>query len=169
MKISKPQFAAFAAASVLLALGLPTVARADQTEAYKYAVEGRAAAKNKQWDKAINLFKKAVDADPKEANNHINLGLAYKGAGKLDDAANSFTKAIEAEPNNPAGYMNRGIVYISQNKYDKAIEDLTRAIKEDKETNVPAHRFRAFAYLEAKQWKQAIADYDIVIKAKENA
>ena len=69
----------------------------------KYGKEGIEAAKNKQWDKAIGLFQKAVKADPKEANNYNNLGLAYKGAGKMDEAVKAFSDAIEAEPNNSAG------------------------------------------------------------------
>ena len=58
----------------------------DKADAYKYGKEGIEAAKNKEWDKAIDLFQKAVKADPKEANNYNNLGLAYKGANKPDEA-----------------------------------------------------------------------------------
>ena len=72
---------------------LPLPARADdKADAYKYGKEGIEAAKNKEWDKAIDLFQKSVKADPKEANNYNNLGLAYKGAGKLDDAAQGFLR-----------------------------------------------------------------------------
>src|SRR5689334_23947927 len=99
-------------AALLPMLSLATVATADEkAEAYKYGKEGIEAAKNKQWDKAIALFKKAVQADPKEANNHNNLGLAYKGAGKLDQAAKAFSDAIDTESNNSAAYINRGVVY----------------------------------------------------------
>src|SRR6478736_8144580 len=107
------------AASLFLALLFPAVTQADEkADAYKYGKEGIEAAKNKQWDKAIDLFQKAVKADPKAANNYNNLGLAYKGAGKMDEAVKAFSEGIEAEPNNSAAYVNRGVIYTTQQKND---------------------------------------------------
>src|SRR2546430_8977303 len=107
----------FAAAFLFFLTTLSITAFAeDKAEAYKFGKEGIEAAKNKQWDKAINNFEKAVKADPKEANNHNNLGLAYKGAGKLDQAVKAFSDAIAVEPNDSAAFINRGVVYTSQNK-----------------------------------------------------
>ena len=123
-------------ASLFLALLLPAAALADdKADAYKYGKEGIEAAKNKQWEKAIDAFQKAVKAEPKEANNHNNLGLAYKGAGKMGEAIKAFSDAIEAEPNNSTGYINRGVVYTSEKNYDKAIEDLEKAIKLKPDSN----------------------------------
>lgn len=150
---------------VAAALLLPS-ARADKAEAYKYTKDGIEAAKSKEWDKAIDLFQKAVKADSTAAN-YNNLGLAYKGANKLDDAIKAFSGAIDAEPDNFAAYLNRGIIYTSQQKYEKAIEDLDHAVKL-KSDNVIAHRFRAFAYLQHKDYAKAVKDYDVVLKDKEN-
>ena len=98
-------------AALSLALLLPAIALGDaKSDAYQFGKNGIEAAKRKQWDKAIDLFQKAIKADPKEANNYNNLGLAYKGAGKMDEAIKAFSDAIEAEPNNSAGYVNRGVV-----------------------------------------------------------
>jgi tetratricopeptide (TPR) repeat protein len=156
-----------AAALLFLAL-LPCLALADpKTEAYQFTKVGVEAAKNKQWDKAIDNFRKAVKADPKTAANHNNLGLAYKSAGKLDDALKAFSDAIQIDPNESAAYINRGIVYSSQNKFDEAIKDFDRALKL-KPDSVPAHRFRAFAYLQTKEYQKAIDDYNIVLREKEN-
>ena len=104
-------------AALSLVLLLPAIALADpKSDAYQFGKDGIEAAKKKEWDKAIGLFQKAIKADPKEANNHNNLGLAYKGAGKMDDAIKAFSDAIEAEPNSSAGYVNRGVVYTTQQK-----------------------------------------------------
>src|SRR5205823_1586769 len=125
-----------------LALLLPAIALADpKSDAYQFGKDGIEAAKKKEWDKAISLFQKAVRADPGEANNHNNLGLAYKGAGKMEEAIKAFSDAIQAEPNDSAGYVNRGVVYTTQQKNDKAIEDLNKAISL-KPGSVAAHGFR---------------------------
>ncbi len=155
MKILNRPLAALAAFSV--ALILPAVVLADdKSDAYQFGKDGIEAAKNKQWDKAIDLFQKAVKADPKEANNHNNLGLAYKGAGKPKEAIKAFSDAIEAEPDNSTSYINRGVVYTAEKNYEKAIEDFDKAIK-IKSDSIPAYRYRAFAYLQKKdtpkRWK----------------
>ena len=166
MKSLNRQFAA--AVSLSLALFLPAITFADnKADAYKYAVEGKEAAKKGQWDKAIEAFRKAIEADPKEANNHNNLGIALRSAGKLDEAIKAFSDGIETEPNNSASYVNRGVAYTSQQKYDKAIEDLDRGIKLNP-NNVAGYRFRAFAYLAIKDYKKAIDDYNVVLKEKDD-
>jgi tetratricopeptide (TPR) repeat protein len=165
IKITKLNFAA----SVLLggaALLSPLAQADDKADAYKYGKEGIEAAKNKNWDKAIDLFQKAVKADPKEANNYNNLGLAYKGANKLDDAIKAFSGGIDAEATY-AGYLNRGITYTTQEKYDKAIEDLDHAVKLNSDS-VAAKRFRAFAYLQHKDYAKAVEDYNVVLKEKDD-
>ena len=125
MKIPNRYLAAAAAFSLVLIPAGISLAD-DKSDAYQYGKAGIAAARSKQWDKAIENFEKA---DPREANNHNNLGLAYKGAGKLEEAIKAFSDAIEAEPNNSSGYVNRGVVYTSQQKNDKAIADLDKAIQ----------------------------------------
>jgi tetratricopeptide (TPR) repeat protein len=167
MKISNRYLAA--GVSLSLALFLPAISRADdKADAYQFGKDGIEAAKKKEWAKAIDLFQKAVKADPKEANNHNNLGLAYKGAGKMDEAIKAFSDAIEAEPNNSTGYVNRGVLYTSQQKNKQAIEDLDKAIKLNP-GSIAGYRFRAFAYLQMKDYKKAIEDYNVVLKEKDDA
>ena len=56
------------------------------------------AAKKKEWDKAISLFQKAVRADPGEANNHNNLGLALLASGKPEESVTEFQTALRLKP-----------------------------------------------------------------------
>ena len=115
---------------LLISAHLSPLARGDdKADAYKFGKEGIEAAKSKQWDKAIDLFQKAAKADPKNANNFTNLGLAYKGAGKMDEAAKAFSSALEAEPENFAAYLNRGIAYTALKNYDKAVQDFDRGLR----------------------------------------
>ena len=63
---------------VLFLAASPGILQADaKTEASNYRRVGIEAAKNKQWDKAITNFKKAVELDP-AANNRNNLAVSYR-------------------------------------------------------------------------------------------
>jgi tetratricopeptide (TPR) repeat protein len=61
---------------VLAALLAPAVAGADNAaDDRKQAV---AYSQRKQWDKAIELYRRALAAEPEDADTHYNLALALK-------------------------------------------------------------------------------------------
>lgn len=165
MKVLQTTIAA--ALAFALTMTLPAARGADnKAEAYKYGKEGVEAAKKKDWDKAIDAFRKATKADPTDPNNFNNLGLAYKSAGKLPEALKAFTDGLEAQ-DNASGYFNRGVVYVSMQQYEKAIQDFDSSLKLES-NNVAAHRFRAFAYLQNKEYAKAVSDYGVVLEDKPN-
>ena len=106
----------------------------------KFASAGISAAKRKDWNAAVSNFRKAVEAEPNDKKNSRNLALALQ---------------------------QRGIADVGQKKYDQAIADLSEALKINP-ADLPAHRFRAFAYLSKSDWKNALQEYDIVVKEAHN-
>jgi Tfp pilus assembly protein PilF len=57
------------------------------------SVEGR-------WDEAIDLFSKAVAANPSSAAAHNNLAVAYERKGLWDEAAKHYEAALKLDPTN---------------------------------------------------------------------
>lgn len=56
------------------------------------------------FDKAIKLYRDAIQAVPKSSKEsllHFNIGLAYKKGGQVAEAANSFARALISNP----GYL----------------------------------------------------------------
>jgi Tfp pilus assembly protein PilF len=87
--------AVFLAASLLVPGALAQTPSADGEARFSTGLmhmrEGR-------FDLALDEFKKAVKADPKNPYFQKGLGQAYAAKRKWDDAADSFRKALELNP-----------------------------------------------------------------------
>jgi tetratricopeptide (TPR) repeat protein len=92
------------------------------------------------YQKAVDIKQKALDADPKKtpddsktlAGYYNNLADADAKSGKPDDAVKAYSQAAEL---NPAGaaqyYYNTGAVYTNANRLDEAVVAFDKSIAAD--------------------------------------
>lgn len=66
----------------------------------KANAEGLTHARQGHWDVAEGHFRNAVEADPKLAEAHYNLGLALDKLDRHDEAKAAFGRAVELAPEN---------------------------------------------------------------------
>lgn len=66
----------------------------------KANAEGLTHARQGHWDVAEGHFRNAVEADPKLAEAHYNLGLALDKLDRHDEAKVAFGRAVELAPEN---------------------------------------------------------------------
>src|SRR4030095_5753762 len=80
---------------------------------------------------AIARAQAALNADPKNVDKIIALGVAQSGVRQFREAIETFTKGMAIEPNNAMLYRWRGHRYLSVREFDKAMADLTRGLALD--------------------------------------
>ena len=99
-----------AAVCLLLLAGLPGEARTRKGD--KFLKQAQAAEIRKDWDLALQLYKEAVDEDPRDSGYligmqrsrfqasqmHVQRGQKSRAEGKMDEALREFQTAIVADP-----------------------------------------------------------------------
>jgi len=143
----------------------------DAKEANKLARDGAEASKNQEWDKAIELLRKATDLDHKYADE---LAAVYQQRGYADatnqqfqDAINDYGEAIKLTPQDVRVYEQRAAVEMKLQDYDKALADYSEVIKL-KPNEVRYLNYRAYIYEFKKDLKNSMADTDQVLKLDPN-
>jgi len=136
-------------------------------EAAKFAREGAEASKNQDWEKAIDLFRKATDRDRKFAPN---LAVAYQQRGfaaandqKFQDAIRDFSEAIKINSRDARIYEQRAAVEMKMNDSDKALADYSEAIKLSPD-EVRYYLYRGYIYEAKGDIKNSMADTEKVLK-----
>lgn len=76
--------------------------------------------KAEEYDAAIELLTKVVQAVPDAAVAHIDIALAYKQTGKLKQAEESLQQALGAEPDNPVANSELALLYRKTGRFPQA-------------------------------------------------
>ncbi len=90
---------------------------------------GKKAIAAKQWNAAIEAFKKVVAIDPDRADAHNYLGYAYRWVNKLDESFKHYNIALKLSPNHRGAHEYIGVAYLKVNQPDKAKEHLAKLEK----------------------------------------
>ena len=161
-----------------LAVGLSQIAQAQHgkeakgnPEANRLAREGAEALKSNDFDKAVDLLRKASNLDHKYTPD---LAIAYERRGyalaknqQFQDAVTDYTEAMKIKSNEPRLYEERAYAEMKIYAYDKALADYAELIKL-KPKEVRYYNFRAYIY-EAKEDNQnAMAETENALKIDPN-
>ena len=158
----------FVAAMALCASQLSEAqATKDTKEANKLARDGADASKNQEWDKAVDLLRKATALDHKYASNlaAVYQQRAYSAATnqQFQDAINDYGEAIKITPEDARIYEQRAAVEMKLNDTDKALADYSEAIKL-KPNEVRYYGYRSYIYEVKGDIKNSMADTEKVLK-----
>src|ERR1700730_17172938 len=90
---------------------------------------GRAFLNGGQLNEAIGELSTAVSLDPKLAEAHSLLAVAFDQKGLHDRAKESYERAIKAEPEDAQALNNLGFSLYQNGNYRAAVDRLKRAVK----------------------------------------
>jgi predicted TPR repeat methyltransferase len=82
----------------------------------------------KEYDEAINQFRKALKFNQNDFLSMANLASALKEANQLDEAESLYIKSLGLAPNQPNAITNLGILMQTKGELDKAIELHNKAL-----------------------------------------
>lgn len=158
-----------------LALGVSQVCQAAEKknpEANRLAREGAEAAKNQDFDKAIDSLKKATAMDRKYGDelSAVYQQRAYAAAKdqRYGDAINDYEEALKLTPQQASRIREqRAAVEMKIQDYDKALADYSELIKE-KPSEIKYLSYRAYIYELKNDLQNSMADNERILKADPN-
>lgn len=141
-------------------------------EANKLAVEGAKAAKAQDFDKAVELLKKATAMDHKYADElsavYQQRGYAAANEQRYGDAINDYEEALKLTPQQaPRIHEQRAAVEMKIQDYDKALADYSELIKQ-KPNEIKYLNYRAYIYELKNDLQNSQTDNDKILKADPN-
>jgi Flp pilus assembly protein TadD len=99
----------------------------ENADARTHLENGRSLLNKGQLNDAIRELSKAASLDPKIAEAHSLLGIAYQFKGLPGWARESFETAVKLDRNNPQILNNFGYLLYLNGEYQQALKQLTKA------------------------------------------
>jgi tetratricopeptide (TPR) repeat protein len=160
------------AALTLCGSQLCQAAEKKNPEANRLAREGADAAKNQDWDKAVDLLKKATAMDHKYADQlsavYQQRGYAAANEQRYGDAISDYEEALKLTPQQgPRIHEQRAAVEMKIQDYDKALADYSELIKQ-KPNEIKYLNYRAYIYELKNDLQNSQVDNDKILKTDPN-
>lgn len=124
---------------------------------------GYAYVEKKNFEQAIENYKKAISINRGYADAYSNLGAALAELSRYDEAIDVLTQSLNLKPDNPKAYCNLGIVYNKAGRYADAVESLNKSLKL-KPNDTKAYFNLGIVHASADNWLQAIEAYNSALK-----
>jgi tetratricopeptide (TPR) repeat protein len=126
-----------------------------------YALLGNIYDRQRRFEDATVVYRKAIEINPKSASVYNDLGVSLFLAGKYRESADALLSAISLENSNIQSYNNLGLSLFKLKKYPEAFESFRKGGDE-----ASAHNNMGVLYLEEKKYDEAIQHFEKAIRVK---
>jgi tetratricopeptide (TPR) repeat protein len=146
----------FLAIVLLLCGGCLTSAAATTAdkEYLNYYEQGEFALRVQKWDRAIELFTRSIEKNPKFFIAYHNRAVAYSKKGDYDKSLADLKKAVELNPDYPDAYGLMGLVFEIKKDYTSALKAYQEGLKREKRDQIKQVLQRWIKDVEGKIKKQ---------------
>ncbi|RPD43414.1 trypsin-like peptidase domain-containing protein [Paracnuella aquatica] len=134
-----------------------------------YVGLGKIYRRSRMFEKSRDAYLKAIEINNKNATCFCNMSaLAYEWLGPENELVEySYSEALKIDPLSCAfGLKKIGEKLMNKKEYEKAIQFFTLAIESETEGLLSLNEYynRGFCYLELKQYKSAISDFQSCLR-----
>ncbi|TGK12339.1 tetratricopeptide repeat protein [Leptospira fletcheri] len=119
---------------------------------------------------AEETYRRIVDSTPGDSFTEtalLNLGVVLDQMERYGEAVTYLNRLIEINPKNAKAYYNLGLVYKHTGNGVQTIENFRRAAYLDPSDIKPKEALGDY-YLENKFYREAIEEYSVIVKQKED-
>jgi len=104
---------------------------------------------------------------PCEAETFKNDANEHFKRGEYAEAVEKYSKAINLDPKNAVYFANRSIAYLRMECFGYALNDANDCLQQDK-NYIKGYYRRAAAFMALGKFKQALQDFETVVKVRPN-
>ena len=108
-----------------------------------------------QFERAVEMLKRAIDIQPNYFHAYNDLGVLYMRSNQLDQASDALRHAIKINNRIYIPQLNLGIVLNRQGKFKEAVEALERIEHSNSELATKINPPMIEALMGAQQWTRA--------------
>ena len=129
---------------------------------------GISAARNGEYNQAIDYFYSSILKNPNNAPAHYFLGKSLSRVGLDSEAEKKYRKALELNSSYSEVHNSLGLLYSSQGNYNEAIDSYTAAISLKQNYSSP-YINRGLIFYNVGSYQKALFDFTRAIEIEPNS
>lgn len=118
------------------------------------------------YEGALDMLRRAVDAAPGDVRALSALGWAQTLSEDYDEALMTYQKVLATNANDPLAQVNLGYICLKKKIYGEAIEHLSKVVKsgEDRKATLYGNYYLGLVYLAREMYSDAVSFFEKAIE-----
>lgn len=101
-------------------------------DAYSYYLSGETLFRKKEYEKASDMYKKALQLDPNFLDALSRLGKVNLLMGEYDKAKEQFNKVLEINENSSDALYNNALIHLAKGEFEEAYNSYVNLMEESR-------------------------------------
>jgi tetratricopeptide (TPR) repeat protein len=106
---------------------------------------------SKKYDKAIELYEKALKLAPEDVDTYNDLGLALHYSGRSDRAIEQLRRGTEVDPSYQRVWLSLGFVLVASQRGEEAADVLRKTVEIDPDSKIAGEAQRFLGLLKSSK------------------